>query len=254
MSFFSELSEGFAGYSRAHKVIFKYRLTRYFLLPGIITVVFAAIYVFLFGYLGTLFEVDPESLPSWISWAGSALNWVIRSLFWVTMIWLFFAGNKYIVLTILASYLGSLSEAIEALETGRKPEPIGFKGYVKDIIRALRLSIRNMIREILLCFAAGFIPLVGPIVILGISAYYYGFGYVDYVLERKRFNIRQSVAFMRKRTGLAVGLGIPTMLLMLVPIVGWMIAPVYATAAATLETMDELEELRQASRQPFNGA
>lgn len=245
MSFFSELTEGLGGYSRAHKAILKYRLTKYFLVPGIITIAFAIGYILLFGYLGTLIETDANSYPSWLAWAGGAIDWILRSLFWIFMIWLFFASYKYIVLTILSSYLSSLSEALEAHIRGRKPNPIGFQDYVKDMARAFRLSIRNLIRETIYCFAAGFVPIVGPVLILGISAYYYGFGYVDYVLERKRFTVKQSVRFMRKHSGLAVGLGTPAMLLMFIPILGWMIAPVYATAAATLETMDELEELSQ---------
>ena len=250
MSFFSEFSEGLGGYSRAHKAILKYKLTKYFLIPGVITAAFAVIYIILFGYLGSLIETDPDSLPGWLAWADGIIDWVLRVAFWIFMIWLFFASYKYIVLTILSPYLSTLSEALEAHIRGRKPNPVGFKDYVTDMVRAFRLSIRNLIRETLLCILAGWVPIVGPILVFGISAYYYGFGYVDYILERKRFNIRQSVKFMRRRTGLAVGLGTPAMLLMFIPILGWMVAPVYATAAATLETMDELEEISHvASRQ-----
>ena len=41
-----------------------------------------------------------------------------------------------------------------------------------------------------------------------VAFYYYGFGFIDYINERRRMNIEQSVIFVKKNKGFAVGLGL----------------------------------------------
>ena len=41
-----------------------------------------------------------------------------------------------------------------------------------------------------------------------IAFYYYGFGFIDYIMERLKMNSKESIAFVRKHRGLALALGI----------------------------------------------
>ena len=68
-----------------------------------------------------------------------------------------------------------------------------------------------------------------------------GYGFMDYTLERKRYTIRQSVAFIHQHRGLTLGIGLVANLGMLLPFLGWLLVPTYATVAATIEIMEITE-------------
>ena len=69
-------------------------------------------------------------------------------------------------------------------------------------------------------FLCSFIPLVGviaPFAIFFTSAYFYGFAFIDYAIERKRFNVRQSVRYVNKNIGLVTGIGTVFALALMIP-------------------------------------
>ncbi|MCT4646062.1 MAG: EI24 domain-containing protein, partial [Carboxylicivirga sp.] len=135
-----------------------------------------------------------------------------------------------------------LSEKTEEIISG-KIIPFNITQFSKDIIRGVLLALRNMAVEIgltLLLFVLSFIPIVGyltPIALFLVSAYFYGFSFMDYTFERKRFKIDYSVRFMRRNKGLAIGNGFVFSLVLLIPYIGVMIAgfvSIVSVVAATL--------------------
>jgi CysZ protein len=77
------------------------------------------------------------------------------------------------------------------------------------------------------------IPVVGwitPIIALLMECYYYGFSMLDYSFARTNFTPQQSIRFIGRHRGLAIGNGI-LFYLMHVAII---LAPAYAIVAATL--------------------
>jgi len=254
VSFSTELGEGINSYREAHRVIVEHKLGKYLIWPGLISLAYVIIYFVIFIRIADGIDTNPDNYSWWLSWMGSVLEWFLKVVYWGFVVWLFFATHKFVIQTILSPMLSHLSEVVEKKLRGRETPSINWKEYVDDMIRAFRISIRNLLYEIILCFLASFIPIVGFIAVFVISAYYTGFGYMDYILERKRYTVNQSVAFVRKHKGLAVGLGIPMNFALLVPVVGWIFAPTYATVAATLEIMDlfeETEDQNPPQPQPF---
>jgi CysZ protein len=243
MSLMSELGNGLSAYGRAHKVIFQHNLTKYLVLPGIVCIAYSLIFIAVASASGAFLEVDASNLPSILSWLGAAANWVIRLLYWAVLLFLFYISFRYVVQVILSPYLSKLSEVVEARVLGQEPPQLGWKEYVQDMLRALRLAIRNVIRELFFCLVLSFVPGLGTIACFFVSSYYMGFGFMDYTLERHRINTRDSAKFCRKHSGLTTGLGIVANLGMLVPFVGWLLIPTYATVASTLETMKLLPPL-----------
>jgi len=248
VSFFREFGEGLSSYGRAHRAIVEYKLGRYLVLPAIISIAYAVAYVALVIFLGyRVGDWAPDELPWYLSWMGGALAWLMRVGFWILMAWVFWLTYKFAIQSLLAPVLGALSENLERKMRGREPKELSMGDYVQDMIRAFKLSLRNLFLELLFTLLAGWIPIIGFILVFLISAFYTGFGFMDFTLERKRYTISESVRFARKHMGLCVGLGVVANLALLIPIFGWMIMPSYSTAAATLETMDELEELKGGS-------
>nr|WP_315824904.1 EI24 domain-containing protein [Paraflavitalea speifideiaquila] len=91
-----------------------------------------------------------------------------------------------------------------------------------------------------------FIPVVGwvtPVIVLFVECYYYGFSMLDYSCERHKLSPAESIEFIGKHKGLAIGNGMVFYLMHLIPIVGWVLAPAYAVIAATISLYYQNKEV-----------
>ncbi|MFY8004629.1 MAG: EI24 domain-containing protein, partial [Chitinophagaceae bacterium] len=131
----------------------------------------------------------------------------------------------------------------EAIIEG-KEYPFSFVQLSKDILRGIRIALRNGLWQTVystFILFASIIPVVGwfsPIVGLLTECYYYGFSMLDYSMERNKKTTTESIYFIGRHKGLAIGNGMVFYLFHLIPIVGWMLAPAYAVIAATLSIID----------------
>ena len=57
---------------------------------------------------------------------------------------------------------------------------------------------------------------------------------MDYVAERRRLSVRQSMHFMRRNKGTLIGLGCMFNLIYLLPFIGIVVAPINGVVAAVL--------------------
>ena len=123
---------------------------------------------------------------------------------------------------------------------GNKEFPFSFAQLIKDMGRGIKLALRNALWQTVYTISIlilSFIPFFGwftPLFALLIECYYLGFSMLDYSCERNKLSTSQSVAFISRHKGLAIGNGIVFYLMHLVVIVGWILAPSYAVIAATI--------------------
>ena len=75
---------------------------------------------------------------------------------------------------------------------------------------------------------------IAPLVALFVECYYLGFSMLDYSSERNKMSAQQSIIFISRHKGLAIGNGMVFYMMHLVPLIGWLFAPSYAVIAATL--------------------
>jgi CysZ protein len=163
--------------------------------------------------------------------------------------------NKYLVLALLAPLMAGLSLHTEYLLT-RNKYPFNWQYYVKDVVRALLISFRNM--GIQLLWMAGFYLLtliyalpnvVYEVLYFVIAFYFYGFSFMDYGSERRRLTIPESVKFTRKYWATAFVLGgvygglfwLPDFGMALQP--GVVFAPIFGAVAGTI-AVHHLVDLR----------
>jgi len=241
----NEFFDGLKAYGRAFRIISKLGLWGYALMPALITLALMA----LVGYSAYGFsESLGNFMVSWWSWdwGSDIVNSVGAWIGGILIGLLGILSLKYIVMILVSPFMSILSEKVEAKLTG-KANHAKFSGSeaIKDIIRGIRLSLRNIIRELFytgILFILGFIPIVGwlsPIFIFIVQSFYAGFGNADYTLER-HFKVSQSVRFARQHKGLMIGNGTVFMLLLMTGI-GFLIAPPLATVAATVESVERLD-------------
>jgi CysZ protein len=199
------------------------------------------------------FGQSASAVIEWISIKTGLKNWVQQlqsgiigflfvlggSMVWLLLMLFYFSLFKYIWLILGSPVFAYLSEKTEAIIEG-KDYPFSVTQLLKDIVRGIRLSLRNMLWQTVYTVSILFlslIPVVGwitPIFALLIECYYYGFSMLDYSMERHKKSPAESIFYIGTHKGLAIGNGMVFYLMHLIPFIGWMLAPAYAVVAATL--------------------
>lgn len=240
-----DFTDGLGSYAGAVRVISKYGLWGYVFIPGLISVllgygIFRAAWGWSDDVGGWLVSVYP------FEWGEDLLQRLASIFGGLLIAALGLVVFKQVVMAVASPFMSFLSETVEHKIAGKRDVPFTFKKMVDDLIRGIRISLRNIVRELLftfLLFLLGLFPLFSPfapVAIFIVSAYYAGFGNMDYTLERF-YQVRQSVAFVRRHRGLAIGNGTVFLLLLLTG-VGFFFALPLGTVAATVETLRRLPE------------
>ena len=255
---FKQFHVGFSSYGRALTFIFQNGLWYYFIFPLLFN------FIVFFGGISLINSATDVSIDwamnqfnslnatgFWgilLEWSRESLGWLIWIVFKIAFFYAFLIFGGYISLIILSPVLAFLSEKTEEIITGKK-HPFNILQFTRDIIRAIIIVMRNMSIQMLwviLFFIISFLPVVGWFISffgnLIISSYFYGFSFMDYTNERKRFNIKQSVLHVKENKGLATGTGSIFVLCFLIPVFGSIIASfvsVIAIVGATICMVNE---------------
>ena len=136
-----------------------------------------------------------------------------------------------------------LSEKTASIQKG-KTYNFNFTQFVNDIFRAILISGRNILVQLFMVFALfliGFVPIIGwGISIFGnllIVSYFYGFSFLDYNNERNQLSIKESVKIVRRKKGLAIGLGLVFYLCFFIPLLGGVISSFLAIISVVAATI-----------------
>ena len=155
---------------------------------------------------------------------------------------------KHIVMAFSAPFMTPISEKIEMHLTGKELNLSNTtKEFMTTLSRSIRLNVRNLILELLITLfllILSLIPLFGMLSIIFlfiVQAFYAGFGNMDYTLERHK-NYSNSIKFINKHKGIAIGNGTVFTLMLMIPLLGISLALPISTAAATIDTLNALEE------------
>lgn len=231
-------------YLVAHRFIFKHKIWAYAVIPTMINIamiggIFYGAYLLndtLKPYIQTWFSEDYSTL-------SSITNYTIQILVNLILFIGYLFIYKNLVLIILSPFLAILSERVDTLYTGRE-FPFNGKQFMIDVWRGIKISLRNSTIElglIFICFIIGlFIPFIGlivPIIIFLIESFYFGFSMIDYTNERKKLPFEASKRYIKRNKPLAYGIGIVFYLMFLIPIIGWIFAPLYGIVAGTLAVL-----------------
>lgn len=241
-----EIITSFQAYFHAHRFIIKHRLWKWILIPGLIYSIlfFLGIYLFMKSSNSAIeYMLLKSGLKEWMermesSWLSFLLIFGQLVLQLVLLLF-YFSLFKYLFLIIGSPLFAYLSEKTESIIEG-KDFPFSLKQLMKDILRGIRLALRNMLWQTVYTVSIlilSFVPLVGwvtPLLALLIECYYLGFSMLDYSCERNKLSTSQSILFIGRHKGLAIGNGIIFYMMHILPLVGWILAPSYAVIAATI--------------------
>ncbi|MEU9029280.1 EI24 domain-containing protein [Streptomyces sp. NPDC048383] len=224
------------------------------LLPGLVALV---LYV---GALIGLFH-GADDFTAWATpfasdWSSPWLD-VFRGTLTalVFALGLFLAVITFTAVTLLVGqpFYESLSEQVDRTEGGEVPE--SGRSLWADLWISARDSLRLLLRVALfgiLLFALGFIPVIGQTVVpaLGfcVSGFFLTQELTSVALQRRRVDLDEQLTLLRGRRALALGFGVPLVLVFLVPFIAVFLMP-GAVAGATLMA----RELVGADEEPPTG-
>ena len=246
-TFSRDFRDGLRAFGEALLIIRQHKLWGYVLLPGGLSLIFGAGIAFLaYSVSGNFSDWITDKYP-WEFGAG-----FVRKISGFLGSAVIIAGAvlayKYVILILVAPFMSPLSEKVESYIRGEGAisVPFSMSRVLRELVRGIRIGLRNIFREIfltLLLLMAGGIPLIGLLsgpAMFAVQSYFAGFGNMDYTLER-HMGVRGSVEFVRDYRGLAVANGMVFLLLLMIPVAGLFLAPSLATVAATVETVERLD-------------
>lgn len=215
-----EIIIAFQSFRDAHEFIRKNNLWAWVLLPGII-------YTLLFFTGMYFFWTTANDNINWLSAELKIENWLqqqsspLLSFFFLMaglvlrliLFCVYFSFFKYLMLIIGSPLFALLSEKIESILQG-KPHEIDWNDIRKHCWRSIRMSLRNAGWQLVYLMALvvlALVPIVGwitPIIAILMDSYYYGFTMLDHSLAREPYTPSQSIHFLGRHKGLAIGNGI----------------------------------------------
>lgn len=246
-----DITEGIGVYLVSFKLMNKIKLWSYFKIPILISLAVGVLLTFLSFTLSDDIGQLLSRLWFW-EWGKETFATIGSFLGGVLVLLVGFIIYKHVVLALASPFMSPVSEKIEAYYIAKNQTDISFDKHLhrktsfqQQLIRGVRINFRNLTKELfftIILLPFSFVPfmnfIVAPLLFL-IQSYYAGFGNMDYTLERY-FNYKESVEFVKKNKGIALGNGIIFTLLLLIPIVGFIIVLPLSVTASSIKTIERL--------------
>ncbi len=248
MSVIQQIKIGLSAYGKAFRFIFKNKMGWTLLIPLVLSIL---LFTLAQSYIIDLTDYLKSFTEEW-SFIQNSGFW--HDLFQATIVFItevvfiiiFAYVGGYVVLMIMSPFLSYLSEKTEQILTGNEYE-FKLKQLISDTFRGILMALRNLFLETLIiipAFFLSFIPVVGifvSIFMFLISAYFYGFSFIDYINERRRLSVKESAQMIRKNKWIAIANGGIFALPLVIPLIGSQIAvflSIFSVVAATIAILE----------------
>ena len=242
MQFFREFGIGIRHYGVAFKFIRQHRLWPLLFFPCLLNLlVCLGIAYFSWSYTGDFLDYLLVQIGvTGNSWWKIALQMLVSFFARLLLVMLYLKLFRYIVLIFFAPILAFISEKIQEISTGRK-RPITVGQFVRDVLRGVRIALKNLTLEmifticiLLLSFAIPVFAVLAPFLIYIVESYYFGFAMLDYRNEFMSLSAKESRLLINRHKGLVLGIGALFNLMLFIPFLGVLLAPVLSVVAAGL--------------------
>jgi len=242
MQFFREFGIGVRYYSVAFKFIRQHNLWYWLVIPCLLNLMaFAVVGYFSWIYTGDLLDYLMAQMGvSGDSWWKVSLQVLISIFVRLIIVMLYLKLFRYIVLIFFAPMLAFISDKIQELSTGKK-KPFTINQFTRDVVRGVSIALKNLALElivticiILLSFVIPILAVAAPFLIYIIESYYFGFAMLDYRNEFVMLPAKESRQLINKHRGLVLGIGAMFNLMLFVPFLGVLVAPVLSVVAGGL--------------------
>lgn len=239
---------GIKAYAGTFKLISTLGLWKYFGVPMLISFLTATLIGF--SAWGLSDNIGGFIAKIWFwDWGSETFRAISDFLGGLTVVIIGFILYKHIVMALSAPFMSPVSEKIEQHLLGNQHTHRNTTNAAQ-LWRGIRINVRNLGMELVLTIPIlllSFIPIVNivtSVLLFLVQSYYAGFGNMDYTLER-HYNYEESIQFVKKNKGIAVGNGIVFMAMLLIPVVGIILVFPLSVTASTTETVRLLQEAKK---------
>ena len=237
-----------SAYFGAFSLISKLKLWGYFAIPMGISFVVALL---IFGTAYSLSDSIGNFIAKiWIwEWGKETFSFISNFIGGLIIIVIGLILFKHIIMALSAPFMSPVSEKIETHLTGKSATSYRNTTFSQQLWRGIRINGRNLVMELcltlplLLLKLIPFVNIFSAVALLSVQAYYAGFGNMDYTLERY-YTYGESLRFVRKNRGLAIGNGIVFILCLLIPVVGVILVLPLSVTAASTKTVEAIHKLK----------
>ena len=240
-----DILKGIQAYTGVFALMSKLNLWKYFAIPMLISVLTASIIGFsaygwsdnIGSYIGNIWIWD---------WGKETFTTISTFIGAIIIIAIGLILYKHIIMALSAPFMSPVSEKIEAHLTGVQKHNHRNTSFQEQLWRGIRINFRNLAKELLFTIpllVLKFIPIINifsTVLLFLMQAYYAGFGNMDYTLER-HYKYRESINFVGKNKGVAIGNGIVFILFLLIPVIGIILVLPISVTAASKETVELLK-------------
>jgi CysZ protein len=229
-------------WGQAHRFIIQHKLWKWVVIPGLIYAILFVAGMYFFGRSATAVIEYVTYILHVSDWIQKFQNSLLGFLFtfagiilWLTLLLFYFSFFKYIILIIGSPMFAYLSRKTESIIENNE-NIRNWDGIRKEVARSIRMAVRNCGWQTVYLVALvllSLVPVIGwitPLIVFFVECYYYGFSMLDYGLARNNHSPSQSIHFIGRHKGLAIGNGMLFYMMHVVII----FAPAYAIIAATL--------------------
>jgi len=241
--------KGISAYTGTFRLINTLKLWKYFAIPMAISFLTAILIGFSAWGLSDNLGNFISKIWFW-EWGTETFRIISNFIGALIIIALGLMLYRHIIMALSAPFMSPVSEKIEKYLYGTTHTHRNTSN-TSQLWRGVRINVRNLSLELLLTIPIlliGFIPIIGiasPFLLFLVQSYYAGFGNMDYTLER-HFKYSESIEFVRKNRGLAIGNGIVFMLMLLIPVVGIILVLPLSVTAASTETLKLIDPVADA--------
>lgn len=234
-------------YFEAHQFVRKNNFRKYIIFSGLSFLILFTVTIktLLYGI-----EVIENPISNWlvpqlqnfINFNEYEINKGIEAVFWLLKRTIksnqdaIFSGIFLVIGTPFFSYISSKTEE---LYSGNK-YTFKWSIFLNEIKRGISISVRNSFKQVGLIVLITLIALVPvldiftPLLTFIVQAYFNGILITDYTLERRGYSIKNSEAYYSKHKSEMFSLGLGFMFILLIPVIGWFLAPTYGLVASYL--------------------
>jgi CysZ protein len=216
-------------------IVLKDKNTYKYLVPGAVVTLFYSSFMYSMGWLSEGRTASEEAL----SWSAKIIYWLTSGAKWFTTM-LF----EFVVITLFSPIMALLSESVETTISGNQ-FAFSFTRFLSELFRTLGILISGFLFSSLVMLIWSLVAWIGdlktitPYIVFLIKAFFIGFNYVDYSLERHSVSIKRSWIYAVNRPLKMLIPGIIFSFLFFIPVLGVMFAPFITTIIATLLWIDE---------------
>lgn len=237
-----DFAVGLFSYVAAFRYLFRLRLWRWLLVPGLLSIALILVLLTL-AFSGISVLVNDgiiPILPPFLVDLGMALilQILINILAVLGVLFLY----KHVILIIAAPFLGIIATKVfRDLNPHSPSDDTTFKEELKLLWRGLRVNLTLALRSLIWVFGlffVSFVPIIGSVIFTAGSflsqAYFAGAGLMDLGFEKYRLNTQESFNYLEKRPAAVLGVGSGFVLILFIPFLGWFLAPALGAIAGTI--------------------